>query len=195
MQSDAAAGVVAARRARRRGGRGGAAGAAGGGRGGRRAAVAPMLSFGHARVELTTRRLDPESFVKHLPILYRAARAWTASREDAEDLVQETIAQGLAKPRLLRSEDDVGYLLRAMHNVLVSQYRTASRRPATTSLSDDPAQADSATADPARAAELHEVFTAIAELPDEFRDAIVAVDVAGLSYTEAARVLTCPKAR
>ena len=148
-----------------------------------------MLSCGHARVDLTLRRLDPESFVTHLPVLYRAARAWTGSREDAEDLVQETIAQGLARPRLLRNEGDVGYLLRAMHNVLVSQYRAAGRRPVTTPLTEDLAPTDSAGVDPERAAELHEVFTAIAELPDEFRDALVAVDVAGLSYAEAARTL------
>jgi RNA polymerase sigma-70 factor (ECF subfamily) len=121
-----------------------------------------MLSFRHARVDLTLRRLDPESFVTHLPVLYRAARAWTGSREDAEDLVQETIAQGLARPRLLRSEDDVGYLLRAMHNVLVSQYRAAGRRPVTTVLTEDIALTDAAGVDPARATELHEVFTAIA---------------------------------
>ena len=129
----------------------------------------------------------------HLPVLFRAARAWTSSREDAEDLVQETIAQSLARPRVLRSEGDVGYLMRAMHNVLVSQYRTAARRPVTTPLTEDLALTDVAGVDPARATELHEVFTAIAELPDEFRDAIVAVDVAGLSYTEAARALSVPE--
>jgi RNA polymerase sigma-70 factor (ECF subfamily) len=37
------------------------------------------------------------------------------------------------------------------------------------------------------------VFKAIAELPDEFRDAIVAVDVAGLSYPEAAAALEIPE--
>jgi RNA polymerase sigma-70 factor, ECF subfamily len=131
--------------------------------------------------------------VTHLPVLYRAARAWTSSREDAEDLVQETIAQSLARPRLLRSEGDVGYLMRAMHNVLVSQYRTAGRRPVPTPLTEDLALTDAAGIDPARAAELHEVLTAIAELPDEFRDAIVAVDVAGLSYTEAAHALNVPE--
>lgn len=153
-----------------------------------------MLSFRHARLDLATlRRLDPESFATHLPVLYRAARAWTSSREDAEDLVQETIAQGLACPRLLRSDDDVGYLLRAMHNVLVSQYRAAGRRPVTTPITEDLTLPGVADIDPARATELHEVFTAIAELPDEFRDAIVAVDVAGLSYAEAARVLNVPE--
>ena len=33
------------------------------------------------------------------------------------------------------------------------------------------------------------LYAAIAELPDDFRDALVAVDVAGLSYREAARAL------
>jgi RNA polymerase sigma-70 factor (ECF subfamily) len=37
------------------------------------------------------------------------------------------------------------------------------------------------------------VYTAIAELPDDFRDALVAVDVAGLSYPEASRALGVPE--
>jgi RNA polymerase sigma-70 factor (ECF subfamily) len=43
--------------------------------------------------------------------------------------------------------------------------------------------------DPAEAAEIRQVYDAIAELPDDFRDALIAVDVAGLSYGEAARTL------
>ena len=38
-------------------------------------------------------------------------------------------------------------------------------------------------------AEAAEVYAAISALPDDFRDALVAVDVAGLSYREAARAL------
>jgi RNA polymerase sigma-70 factor, ECF subfamily len=57
---------------------------------------------------MAPRRLDPERAVEHLPRLYRAARAWTRSREEAEDLVQETYARVLARPRLLRGEDEVG---------------------------------------------------------------------------------------
>ena len=37
--------------------------------------------------------------------------------------------------------------------------------------------------------ETHEVFTAIAVLPADFRDALVVIDVAGLSYGEAAKAL------
>ena len=83
------------------------------------------------------RRLDPDRVAEELPHLYRAARAWTASREEAEDLVQETCARVLARPRLLYAQDERGYLLRAMHNVLVSQYRAAGRRPVTVPLDDD----------------------------------------------------------
>jgi RNA polymerase sigma-70 factor, ECF subfamily len=139
------------------------------------------------------RRLDPEALVEHLPRLYRAARAWTASREEAEDLVQETTARVLARPRVVRGESELGYLLRALRNTLVSQRRAQSRRPATTPLVEELAAGARADDDPAQAAELREVHVAIAELPEEFRDALVAVDIAGLTYPEAARALRVPE--
>lgn len=139
------------------------------------------------------RRLDPDRAVEHMPLLYRAARAWTRSREEAEDLVQETYARVLAKPRLIRGEDEVGYLLRALRNTLISQRRTEQRRPVTTELLDETPLGARASDDPAQASETRRVFAAIAELPDEFRDAVVAVDVAGLSYPEAARALGVPE--
>jgi RNA polymerase sigma-70 factor (ECF subfamily) len=37
--------------------------------------------------------------------------------------------------------------------------------------------------------EAREVYQAVAGLPDDYRDALVAVDVAGLSYKEAAKAL------
>src|SRR5262249_30070915 len=94
------------------------------------------------------RRLDPERAVDHLPRLDRAARAWTRSREEAEDLVQETYARVLARPRLIRGEDEVGYLLRALRNTLISQRRTEGRRPVTTELLDDTAAGTRASDDP-----------------------------------------------
>jgi RNA polymerase sigma-70 factor (ECF subfamily) len=139
------------------------------------------------------RRLDPDRAVEHLPRLYRAARAWTRSREEAEDLVQETFARVLARPRLLRGEDEVGYLLRSLRNTLISQRRAQARRPTTTELLDEGPNAARASDDPAAEAERRQVYTAIAELPDDFRDALVAVDVAGLSYPEASRALGVPE--
>jgi RNA polymerase sigma-70 factor, ECF subfamily len=138
------------------------------------------------------RRLDADRAVEHLPRLYRAARAWCRTREDAEDLVQETYARVLARPRWLRREDELGYLLRALRNTLVSQHRATSRRPQTAQLDDDLPLAGRASDDPAEAVETRRVHAAIRALPDEFRDALVAVDVAGLSYDEAARALDVP---
>jgi RNA polymerase sigma-70 factor, ECF subfamily len=139
------------------------------------------------------RRLDPDRAVEHLPRLFSAARAWSRSREEAEDLVQETYARVLARPRLLRGDDELGYLLRALRNTLVSRRRTESRRPQTTPLVDELAVGARLGDDPADAVETHEVYAAIHELPDEFRDVLVAVDVVGLSYGEAARALGVPE--
>jgi RNA polymerase sigma-70 factor, ECF subfamily len=138
-------------------------------------------------------RLDPNRAVEHLPHLYRVARAWSRSREEAEDLVQETFARVLARPRFLRGEDEFGYLLRAMRNTLVSQRRAQSRRPQTTALIDELPVAGRAADDPAEAVQNRQVYGAIHGLPEEFRDALVAVDVAGLSYGEAARMLGVPE--
>ena len=74
------------------------------------------------------RPLDPARLGDHLDRLYRAAWALCGSREDAEDLVQETYARVLARPRLLRNEDDLGYLLRALRNTFLTQKRTEGRR-------------------------------------------------------------------
>jgi RNA polymerase sigma-70 factor, ECF subfamily len=139
------------------------------------------------------RRLDPDGVAEHLPRLYRAARAWTRSREEAEDLVQETYARVFARPRLLRGQDELGYLVRAMRNTLTSQRRAQSRRGVTTELVDEIALGTRASDDPVQAAEIHQVYAAISEPPEEFRAALVAVDIAGLSYWEAARALRVPE--
>ncbi len=141
----------------------------------------------------TPHRLDPERVVEFLPVLYRTARAWTGSREDAEDLVQDVCAHVLARKRLVTG-DDLHYLVRALHNELTSRRRTASRRPQTVELDEElDGGRGRGGDDPEAAAENAEVFAAIAALPEEFRDALVAVDVAGLSYQEAAALLSVPE--
>jgi RNA polymerase sigma-70 factor (ECF subfamily) len=135
------------------------------------------------------RVLDPARLGDHLDRLYRAAWALSGTREEAEDLVQETYVRVLARPRLLRNDDDLGYLLRALRNTFVSQ----RRRPAPTvaPLGDDDMDhiADAGAAEPQAIIEARLVYGVIAGLPAEFRDALVAVDVVGLSYAEAARAL------
>src|SRR5256714_4495335 len=74
------------------------------------------------------RELDPERLGDHFDRLFRAAWALSGSREDAEDLVQETYERVLRKRRLLRGDDDLGYLLRVMRNTHFSRLRAAGRR-------------------------------------------------------------------
>jgi RNA polymerase sigma-70 factor (ECF subfamily) len=136
------------------------------------------------------RTLDPQSLSKHLDRLYRAAWALCGSREDAEDLVQETFARVLARPRVIQGDDELYYLMRVLRNTFLTSLRTASRRPVTVATLEDVVSADpKPMGRPERAIEVQELYATIAELSEDFRLALVAVDVLGLSYREAARAL------
>jgi RNA polymerase sigma-70 factor, ECF subfamily len=136
------------------------------------------------------RTLDPQSLTQHVDRLYRAAWALCGSREDAEDLVQETFARVLSRPRVLHGDDELYYLMRVLRNTFLTSLRTASRRPVTAAQLEDVVAADpKPTSRPEQAIEVQELYETIAELPDGFRLAIVAVDVLGLSYREASRAL------
>lgn len=133
--------------------------------------------------------LDPSGLGDHIDRLFRAAWAMSGSPHDAEDLVQETFARVLAKPRWLRNDDDLGYLLKVLRNTFISSRRAAARRPVA-SLDDSFEPVDPRAGNrPEQAVESREVFAVIAGLSEPFRDALVAVDVAGLSYAEAAKHL------
>jgi RNA polymerase sigma-70 factor (ECF subfamily) len=136
------------------------------------------------------RTLDPQSLTQHVDRLYRAAWALCGSREDAEDLVQETFARVLARPRVLSGGDELYYLMRVLRNTFLTSLRTASRRPVTVATLEDVVAADPRQLGrPEQALEMQEVYAAIATLPEDRRLALVAVDVLGLSYREAARAL------
>jgi RNA polymerase sigma-70 factor, ECF subfamily len=139
------------------------------------------------------RTLDPARLGDHIDRLYRAACALTGSRIAADDLVQDTYAKVLAKPRLLRNDDDVGYLLKTMRNLFYDERRQAARRATDPVDPDDFSRVQSSAGDPAEAVEQRELLAQIAALPPEFRDVLVAVDVAGLSYKEASSTLGVPE--
>jgi len=134
--------------------------------------------------------LDPQSLTRHVDRLYRAAWALCGSREDAEDLVQETFARVLAKPRTLSGDDELHYLMRVLRNTFLTSRRTASRRPQTVATLEDVSVTDpKPMGRPEQAIEVQEIYEAIAELGEDFRLALVAVDVLGLSYREASKAL------
>lgn len=132
------------------------------------------------------RFLDPGALAANWAVLYRAARALCRSHHEAEDLVQETFTRVLARPRVLRRSDDLPYLLRALRNTHATSCRVAARRPTIVPMpSDDQA----AAIDIPATVEARGVIAAIAGAPRVYRDAVVAVDLLGLSYEQAARRL------
>src|SRR4051812_2259100 len=158
--------------------------------GGRCQGIRPMCRARTRRsIRCMSHVLDPAAATDHLDRLYRAARALCGSREGAEDLVQDTYVRVFSRPRLVRNDDDLGYLLRVMRNTFISQRRLAANR-ATFAAADEIDRVEDSTApQPQDAAEARLVYEAIAALPENFQAALVAVDVVGLRYREAARSL------
>ena len=135
-----------------------------------------------------TRPLDPESLGSHTARLYRAAYGLCGSRQDAEDLVQDTFERVLRRPRFLRRDEDSSTCCEScgtLGSAPAGQAGGGERcRPARRSRPIE------APHDPiAQAIESAAVYEALQELTQPLREALVAVDVMGLSYREAARAL------
>jgi RNA polymerase sigma-70 factor (ECF subfamily) len=135
------------------------------------------------------RELDPNRLADHLDRLYRAAWALCGSRDEAEDLVQETLARVLARPRRVRRGGERAYLMSVLRNTWIDFQRARSARP-------DPVGGEAldwvldAESDPGGLAQdVRLAYEGMRELSEPQREAIVAVDVLGLAYKEAARAL------
>lgn len=136
------------------------------------------------------RPLDPDRLASHMERLTRVARHLTGRHGDAEDLVQDTFAKILTRPRFLRGEEDLWYLLRTLRNVFLSQRRTLAARSTSVELDEETAPVEAPpSVQPEEAAEAREVYAAISDLPDGLREALIAIDIVGLSYEEAAKSL------
>ena len=113
--------------------------------------------------------------------------------ESAKGLRARDVRTG-AREAALPPQRDLGYLLRTLRNTFLNQKRTQSRRLRTAPLPDElDVVADPHSPDPAAAVETGEVYAAVAALPADYRDVLVAVDVTGLSYKEAAKALRIPE--
>jgi RNA polymerase sigma-70 factor, ECF subfamily len=133
-------------------------------------------------------RLEPDSLGSHVQRLYRAAYGLCGSRQDAEDLVQDTYEKVLRRPRFVRRDQDLAYLLRVLRNTWIS----SKRRDRASIVSPDGDEIDLVEApdDPiGQTIDGVVVFDALRDLTPPLREALVAVDVVGLSYREAARAL------
>jgi RNA polymerase sigma-70 factor (ECF subfamily) len=136
-----------------------------------------------------TRRLQAARLPEHTDRLYRAALALSGSAADAEDLVQETFTRVLSRPRFVRRGSELAYLMRVMRNTWIDFARARAARPdaAGGEAIDWVAEKES---DPGGVAlDVQLAYEGMRDLPEPQREAIVAVDVLGLSYKEAARSL------
>ena len=137
--------------------------------------------------------LRPETLPVHIDSLRRAARGMTRTREDAEDLVQDTLLKVLARPRTVGPAGAGPYLHQALRNTHVSSLRTRDRRPVLAPLEpEDSRLVAPAGGEPVEILHNREVINAIRALPQAQREVIAAVDVVGLGYTEAATHLQIP---
>jgi RNA polymerase sigma-70 factor (ECF subfamily) len=134
-------------------------------------------------------RLKPSRLEDHRTRLYRAAYALCGSRHDAEDLVQDTFERVLRRPRFVRRERDLAYLLRVLRHTWSAQAASAARRRTQPAPPEDFAAVPDHRAAQELALDARLAYAAMADLSEPLRLTIVAVDVAGLSYKEAARAL------
>jgi RNA polymerase sigma-70 factor, ECF subfamily len=134
-------------------------------------------------------RLEPTRIEDHRTRLYRAAYALCGSSHDAEDLVQDTIERVLRRPRFVRRDRDLAYLLRVLHNTWAGESKTAARRQTSPAPPEDFEAVPDEGPDQELALDARQAYAAIAELSEPLRLTILAVDVVGLSYKEAARSL------
>jgi RNA polymerase sigma-70 factor (ECF subfamily) len=133
-------------------------------------------------------QLDPESLDAHVACLYRAAYGLCGSRDEAEDLVQETYERVLRRPRFVRRDGDLAYLMRALRNTWIGSLR--ARKSISYIGGAEELDAVGVTSDPiAQTIESRAIYEALHALSPPLREALVAVDVVGLSYRDAARAL------
>ena len=138
----------------------------------------------------TGRQLDVRQLPTHRDRLFRAAWALCRSREDAEDLVQDTYASVLKRPRFVRRADDLAYLLRVLDNTWINNHRARNRQLQTIQLDDSIELGAGPAADSCVSAiELRAIYGAVRQLSEPLRDTLIAVDIIGLSYKQAAHAL------
>jgi RNA polymerase sigma-70 factor (ECF subfamily) len=158
------------------------------------------MRSGEAR-ELRRGEFDAEA-LPHLDRLYSAAFYLCGDRDHAADLVQETFLRAFRFFHQFEPGTNCrAWLLTILHNTFRNQRRAGERERRQLDI-DDPGAAREATeasgidSDPQSLvlAEFmdQEIVQALGELPEEFRSAVVAIDLQELTYEEGARALGCP---
>ena len=134
--------------------------------------------------------------------VYRVARGLVSSKEEAEDLVQDTYARAFRSWRSFTPGTNLrAWLLRILTNLNIDRGRRVQRSPDMQSLEErdyylyDRLEATSGDKDQERVIERlsqDDIVDALAEVPHDFRDVVVLVDIGDFSYADAAQILDIP---
>jgi len=137
--------------------------------------------------------------------VYRVARRLVGSREEADDLVQQAYERAFRSWQSYTPGTNMrAWLLRILTNLNIDKGRRQQRSPQTTSLDDAGDyflynKLEAATAeenlDEERVLEKlsqDSIVEALADVPHDFRDTIVLVDIGEFSYADAAQILDVP---
>src|SRR5918999_1622494 len=115
--------------------------------------------------------------------VYRVARRLVSSREEAEDLVQETYARAFRSWNSFTPGTNLrAWLLRILTNLNIDRGRREQRAPETQPHEERVVERLSQEG----------VVHALSAVPHDFRDVIVLVDIGEFSYQDAAQILDIP---
>jgi RNA polymerase sigma-70 factor, ECF subfamily len=135
--------------------------------------------------------------------VYRVARHLAGSREEAEDLVQETYARAFRSWRSFQPGTNLrAWLLRILTNLNIDRGRRNQRAPQMQALEandyflyDRLADSGDGVPDEERVVERlsqDDIVAALSAVPHDFRDVVVLVDIGDFSYADAAQILDIP---
>ena len=135
--------------------------------------------------------------------VFRVARHLAGSREEAEDLVQETYVRAFRSWRSYQPGTNLrAWLLRILTNLNIDRGRRAQRTPPMQGLEandyflyDRLSESDGGASDEDKVVERlsqDDIVSALSAVPHDFRDVIVLVDIGDFSYQDAAQILDIP---
>jgi RNA polymerase sigma-70 factor, ECF subfamily len=133
----------------------------------------------------------------HQTKLHQVAYRLAGSRSDADDVVQETLERAWRyMGRFESGQNDLGWLLRILHNAFIDQCRRRAREATPIERPDElPETVDDSPTDPEGWRKITPVQfrDAVARLPEPFRTAYEMFAFRRLSYEAIAAELAIPK--